>query len=70
MRQDKFLVEFISHLTKKDVFIGAWLFGAAFFSYLMWSYSKKNARRNFRESDIGVKKNKVVSAQSEKSKVE
>lgn len=70
MRQDKFLVEFISHLTKKELFIAAWLFGAALFSYLMWSYSKKNARRNFREPDNGERKATAVSVQSPKPKGE
>ncbi len=51
MRNDKFLVEFVNQLTKKDIFIAVWLFGAALFSYLMWSYQKKANRRNFREVD-------------------
>lgn len=47
--RDKFLVEFINHLTKKDLFIAVWLFGAALFSYLMWSYNRRANQRNFRE---------------------
>ena len=70
MRQDKFLVEFISHLTKKDLFIAAWILGAAIFSYMMWSYSKNANRRNFREQETGTKKTKSVAIQSEKSKTE
>ncbi|NBX67998.1 MAG: hypothetical protein EBR01_03420 [Proteobacteria bacterium] len=56
MRNDKFLVELINNLTKKDLFIGTWLFGAALFSYLMWSYSKKANQRNFRSDDKPKKK--------------
>jgi hypothetical protein len=70
MRQDKFLVEFVSHLTKKDLFIGAWVLGAALFSYMMWSYSKNSNRRNFREQETGTKKAKSATIQSENSKAE
>ena len=70
MRQDKFLVEFISHLTKKDLFIAAWILGAAIFSYMMWNYSKNANRRNFREQETGTKKSKSAAVQSEKSEAE
>jgi len=48
MRSDKFLVEFINQLTKKDIFIAVWIAGAALFTYLLWSYQKKANQRNFK----------------------
>lgn len=48
MRSDKFLVEFINQLTKKDIFIAVWIAGAALFTYLLWSYQKKASQRNFK----------------------
>ena len=51
MRNEKFLVQFISHLTKQDLFIVAWvLFGIAPFIYLLWNDYRKVNRRNFKES--------------------
>ncbi len=50
MRDDKFLVQLINNISKKDLFIGIWLLSGAFISYLMWSYYKKANQRNFRES--------------------
>lgn len=65
MRDDKFLVQLINNISKKDLFIGIWLLSGAFISYLMWSYYKKANQRNFREgnrinrrsSSVGVQKN-------------
>jgi hypothetical protein len=50
------LVEFISQLTKKDLFIGAWFLGAFIFACLMWNYYKKANRRNFRPDTRGTKR--------------
>jgi len=51
MRNDKFLINFVNSLTKKDVFIAAWLLGGVLFAYLFWSYQKKSNQRNFRDAN-------------------
>lgn len=70
MRNDKFLVEFVNQLTKKDLFIAVWLLGAALFVYLMWSYNKRVTRRNFREDRHPLKKTtSLVSTQSKTNQI-
>jgi len=70
MRNDKFLVEFVNQLTKKDLFIAVWLLGAALFVYLMWSYNRRVTRRNFREDHpLPKKSTSLVSTQNKSNKI-
>ncbi|MFM8314114.1 MAG: hypothetical protein ACKOA8_07490 [Deltaproteobacteria bacterium] len=68
MRNDKYLVEFLHQLTKKDIFIAVWIIGAATFSYLMWSYQKKVTQRNFKPSDNSNTPSSKQVVQTQKSK--
>jgi threonine/homoserine/homoserine lactone efflux protein len=55
MRNDKFLIQFVNQLTKKDIFIAVWIAGAALFTYLLWSYQKKVNQRNFKSQQSANK---------------
>jgi hypothetical protein len=47
----KFLVELVETLTRKEVFFLVWFFIVGGFSLLMISYYRKSNRRNFRPSE-------------------
>ena len=51
MKSEKFLVELINNVTKKDLFLIAWIgLGLVPFIYLWWRDYQKSSLRNFKES--------------------
>ena len=48
IKDNKFLVNLVKGLSKQQVFFFFWFMIASFFALLIYSYYRKNTRRNFR----------------------